>query len=105
MDYKEFAKQLRNQAGNYCGDYIYGCCMMDGEFLDWENVLPKGDPTFCLGVNGEYLLSALKAAKISCGKSFNQPVILEFRGELSPVILRTNKDDIKMVLPVRIKRQ
>ena len=88
-----------------CGDYIYGCCMRDGEFLDWENALPKGDPTFCFGVNGEYLLSALKAAKISCGKSFNQPVILEFRGELSPVILRTNKDDIKMVLPVRIKGQ
>ena len=86
-----------------CNDHIYGCRMMDGEFLDWENVLPKDDPTFRFGVNGEYLLSALQAAKVSCGKSFKQPVVLEFRGELTPVILRTNKDDIKMVLPVRIR--
>lgn len=85
-----------------CGDFIFGCLQKDGEFLDWESALPKGDPVFRFGVNGNYLLSALKAAKVSCGNSFKQPVILEFRGELSPVILRTNKEDIKMVLPVRI---
>lgn len=86
-----------------CGDFIFGCPQREGEFLDWERALPKGKPTFRFGVNGNYLLSALQAAKTSLGNSFRQPVILEFHGELSPVILRTNKDDIKMVLPVRIK--
>lgn len=86
-----------------CGDFIFGCPQNGGEFLDWKNVLPGGEPTFRFGVNGNYLLSALQAAKISLGNSFKEPVVLEFRGELSPVILRTNGEDIKMVLPIRLK--
>lgn len=86
-----------------CGDCIFGCPQRGGEFLDWKNVLPGGEPTFRFGVNGNYLLSALQAAKISLGNSFKEPVVLEFRGELSPVILRTNGGDIKMVLPTRLK--
>lgn len=86
-----------------CGDFIFGCPQKGGEFLDWRDSLPKGDPTFRFGVNGNYLLSALQAARVSCGNSFRQPVVLEFRGALNPVLLRTNKDDVKMVLPVRIK--
>lgn len=88
-----------------CGDLIFGCPQREGEFLNWEDVLPKGEPTFRFGVNGNYLLSALQAAKVSCGNSFKEPVVLEFRGELEPVILRTNKEDIKMVLPIRIRRE
>lgn len=86
-----------------CGDFIFGCPQRDGEFLDWEKALPGGEPSFRFGVNGNYLLDALKAAKVSCGNSFRQPVILEFRNALSLLIIRTNKEDIKMVLPVRIK--
>lgn len=86
-----------------CGDFIFGCPQKEGEFLAWKDALPGGEPTFRFGVNGNYLLSALQAAKISLGNSFKEPVVLEFRGELSPVILRTNKEDIKMVLPVRIR--
>ena len=88
-----------------CGDFIFGCPQKDGEFLDWESSIPKEDPTFRFGVNGNYLLSALQAAKISCGNSFKKPVVLEFRGELLPVILRTNENDVKMVLPIRLKGQ
>ena len=87
-----------------CGDSIFGCSPNDGEFFDWENVLPKGKPIFQVGVNGNYLLSALQAAKISAGNSFKNIVALEFHGELEPVILRTNQEDIKLVLPVRIKK-
>lgn len=86
-----------------CGDFIFGCPQMDGEFLEWKNALPTGEPTFRFGVNGNYLLSALQAAKVSCGNSFKKPVVLEFRGELLPVLLRTNENDVKMVLPMRIK--
>ena len=48
-------------------------------------------------------MSALQAAKALAGESFRQPVILEFRSNVEPILLRTNKEDIKMVLPVRIK--
>lgn len=85
-----------------CGDFIFGCPQRDGDFLDWKHVLPKDKATFRIGLNGNYLLSARQAAKVSLGKSFKEPVILEFRGEEKPVILRTNKNDVKMVLPIRI---
>ena len=83
--------------------YMFGYQQPQGEFLDWEKVLPTGEPSFRIGFNGEYLLSALQAAKVSVGGTYKSPVILEFRTPLDPVIIRTNKDDIKMVLPVRIK--
>ena len=73
-----------------------------GEFLNWEKALP-GAPTFRIGVNAEYLLSALQAAKASVGGTFKQPAILEFRGPIAPITIKTNREDVKMVLPVRIK--
>lgn len=85
-----------------CGDFIFGYQQPEGEFLDWEKVLPEA-PTFKIGFNGNYLLTALNAAKVSAGNSFKSPIVLEFRGPLEPVIIRTNKDDVKMVLPIRIK--
>lgn len=84
-----------------CGDLIFGCKQPSGEFLDWKSALPSGEPDFRIGFNGNYLLKALKAAKVSCG-SFKEPVILEFRDSNKPVILRTNKEDIKLVMPIRI---
>lgn len=85
-----------------CGDFIFGYQQPEGEFLDWKKVLPDA-PTFKVGFNGNYLLTALNAAKVSAGNSFKHPIVLEFRGPLEPVIIRTNKDDVKMVLPIRIK--
>ena len=85
-----------------CGEFIFGYQQPEGEFLDWEKVLPEA-PTFKIGFNGNYLLSALKAAKVSAGNSFKSPIILEFRSPLDPVIIHTNKDDVKMILPIRIK--
>ena len=86
-----------------CDGYIFGYTQPSGEFLDWANALPKGKASFKIGFNGDYLLSALQAAKASVGGSYKSPVILEFRTPRDPVILRTNKNDVKMVLPVRIK--
>lgn len=89
-----------------CGDCIMGCSCKEisKEFLDWEKAIPGGEPGFRIGVNGNYLLSALKAAKVSCGNSFKQPVILEFWRNVDPIVIRTNKNDVKMVLPVRINK-
>lgn len=85
-----------------CGDFIFGYRQPEGEFLEWEKALPAA-PTLRIGFNGNYLLSALQAAKLSAGNVFKNPIVLEFRGPLEPVIFRTNREDIKMVLPVRIK--
>lgn len=86
-----------------CEGFVFGYQQPQGEFLNWANVLPKGEPSFRIGFNGEYLLKALEAARISAGGTYKTPVVLEFRSPTDPVIFRTNKNDIKMVLPVRLK--
>ena len=86
-----------------CNGFIFGYKQPEGEFLDWEKVIPTGDVKYKIGFNGDYLLSALRAAKVSSGKAFKTPVVLEFRNPNEPIILRTNKKDVKMVLPVRLK--
>lgn len=86
-----------------CEDYIFGYRQPEGEFLDWEKVIPKNDPIFKIGFNGDFLLTALQSAKKSVGDVFKGPVILEFHGEMAPIVLRTNVDDVKFVLPVRVK--
>ena len=92
-----------NEAVFRCDGFMFGYQQPDGEFLNWQNVLPKGEPSFKIGFNGEYLMKALEAARISVGGTYKTPVVLEFRSNVEPVIIRTNKHDIKMVLPVRIK--
>lgn len=88
------------------GGCITGYKQPDGEFLDYKPVISsaeKDSPALRIGFNGNLLLQALQAAKISAGDSFKQPVVLEFRGALEPVFLRTNKEDLKLVLPMRIR--
>lgn len=86
-----------------CDGFMFGYHQPNGEFLNWEGVLPKSEPSFRIGFNGEYLMKALEAARISSGGAYKTPIVLEFRSPLDPVIIRTNKHDIKMVLPIRIK--
>ena len=87
-----------------CNDMIFGYVQPDGEFLDWEKALPEKAPEYKIAFNGDFMISALQSARTSVGNVFKNPVVLEFRGPNEPIILRTNKDDIKMVLPVRIKQ-
>ena len=94
---------VNNEAIFRCDGFVFGYQQPNGEFLEWQKVIPQAEPQFKIGFNGDYLLSALQAAKASIGGTYKGPVILEFRTPLDPVILRTNKDDVKMVLPVRIK--
>lgn len=53
------------------------------------------------GANIDYLMDALKSLKTS-GATGRRPVIVEFRGPTEPVILRTDEDNPKMVLPTRL---
>lgn len=85
-----------------CGDFIFGYHQPKPEEFDWQKAIPTSDITYRIGFNGNYLLSALQAAKVSCG-GFKRPVVLELRSPLEPIILRTNQEDVKLVLPIRIK--
>ena len=91
-----------NEALFRCDEFVFGYQQPDGEFCDWKKVLPKGEPSFKIGFNAEYLLKALDAARISAGGICKTACVLEFRSPLEPVIIRTNSNDIKMVLPVRL---
>ena len=86
-----------------CCGFSFGYTQPQDSGFEWEKAIPTTDVKYRIGFNGNYLLSALQAAKVSAGESFRQPVILEFRSNVEPILLRTNKEDIKMVLPVRIK--
>ena len=86
-----------------CCGVSFGYTQPKDSGFEWEKAIPTSEVKYRIGFNGNYLLSALQAAKVSADGSFRQPVILEFRSNIEPILLRTNKEDIKMVLPVRIK--
>lgn len=86
----------------HCDGIVLGYEQPDGEFfIDYKKVIPCNKPTLRIGFNGNYLLKALNAAKTSAG-GFKSPIVLEFTDNLSPVLFRTGKDDVKMVLPIRV---
>ena len=74
-----------------CGGFSFGYIQPQDSGFEWEKAIPTSEVKYRIGFNGNYLLSALQAAKVSADGSFE------------PILLRTNKEDIKMVLPVRIK--
>jgi len=88
-----------------CCGFSFGYTQPQDSGFEWEKAIPTTEVKYRIGFNGNYLLAALQAAKVSAGESFRQPVILEFRGNTEPILLRTNKEDIKMVLPVRLKEE
>ena len=103
---REYAtiEKVGNEAQIRCNGMLFGVEQPDIlQRFEWQKVIPKDEPSFKIGFNGNYLLNALQAAKISAGQTFKNPIVLEFWTPTSPVIIRTNTDDIKMVLPIRIK--
>lgn len=89
-----------------CEGLIYGCAQpvlpaLDANF-NWRKAVPKDDARYKIAFNGDLLLSALQAAKASCGGKYKQHITLEIRSPLEPIILRTNEDDIKLMMPIRI---
>nr|DAQ86022.1 MAG TPA: beta sliding clamp [Caudoviricetes sp.] len=88
-----------------CCGFSFGYTQPQDSGFEWEKAIPTSEVKYRIGFNGNYLLAALQAAKVSAGESFRQPVILEFRSNVEPILLRTNKEDIKMVMPVRLKEE
>lgn len=103
---KQYAtiEKVENEVQIRCAGALFGFKQPDvSQRFEWQKVIPKDEPTFRIGFNGNYLLNALQATKVSAGQTFKNPIVLEFWTPTTPVIIRTNTDDIKMVLPVRIK--
>ena len=97
-------EKVENEVQIRCAGALFGFEQPDvSQRFEWQKVIPKDEPTFRIGFNGNYLLNALQAAKVSAGQTFKNPIVLEFWTPTTPVIIRTNTDDIKMVLPIRIK--
>ena len=55
-----------------------------------------------IGVNADYMIDALKSLKLT-GAARRKAVIIEIKDPMSPIVLRTDEDDPKIVLPVRIR--
>jgi DNA polymerase III sliding clamp (beta) subunit (PCNA family) len=70
---------IENEAIFRCDGYVFGFAQPEGEFMDWRSAIPSNSPTYKIGFNGDYLLSALQAAKASVGGTYKTPVVLEFR--------------------------
>lgn len=103
---KQYAtiEKVKNEVQIRCAGALFGFEQPDvSQRFEWQKAIPKDEPTFRIGFNGNYLLNALQAAKVSAGQTFKNPIVLEFWTPTTPVIIRTNTDDIKMVLPIRIK--
>lgn len=96
-------EKVDNEVQIRCAGALFGFEQPnDPQPFEWQKVIPEGEPKFKIGFNGNYLLTALQAAKISAGQTFKNTIVLEFWSPISPVIIRTNTDDIKMVLPIRL---
>lgn len=73
------------------------------DFIDVEKAMPNKEPVERIGFNPKYLVDALKSFK----QDSRNPVVLEIRDPLSPIVIRSkqNPTDYRLVLPVRMKGQ
>ena len=67
---KQYAtiEKVENEVQIRCAGALFGFEQPDvSQRFEWQKVIPKDEPTFRIGFNGNYLLNALQAAKISAG--------------------------------------
>lgn len=89
------------------GDIRFRTKQPNAELFDVQKVIDdtmQKPNIMRFGANVDYLLDALKSLKAS-GASSRKPIIVEFRSPVEPIILRTDRDNPKMVLPVRILKE
>ena len=97
----EELQQLRLESADFSVSYN----QLADKYLEWKRVVPTTPPGYSITFNGNLLLDALKAAKASCSKSFKGSLVIEFRDPNEPIVIRTNEDDIKLVLPLRMQKR
>ncbi len=62
----------------------YSLCTVDADFPDYNMLIPEGEPKFSVSLNPVYLKTLMEIHKAA-----GMRVTLEFRDELSPVVLKT----------------
>lgn len=77
--------------------YVFGYEQPECNFMEWQKQIPSSEPNFKIAFDGRLLVDALKSAEISSG--FKHQLIMEFHGENNPVVIKTNDNDIKLVMP------
>lgn len=71
-------------------------------FMNYEQFFKEKECAFRIGFDPRLLMQTVSAARTSIGQG--QVAILEFMGPRDPVFIRDKKgDNLRMVLPVRIK--
>lgn len=102
-----FIERMGDMVLLHYGDTIHGSKQPSGDYLDYKTSyddVVKKPPVFTIGFNPNFLFDALQSAKASIGGVLQKPVILEFRGDREPALMKTGDGNIKMILPVRTPR-
>jgi DNA polymerase III sliding clamp (beta) subunit (PCNA family) len=86
------------------GDITFRTQRPDGTPFDVEGFISgeaAKENKQAFGINADYMIDALRSLKES-GAAIRKPVIVEFTSPLAPVLLRTDADNYKVILPVRL---
>lgn len=78
----------------------------DASYFDYAKLLQdikEQEVLFKISFNSQFLIDALRSAKVG-SSDLNNMVTLEFRGNEKPVFIRTEDDNIKMILPIRTRK-
>lgn len=87
------------------GDVTFRTEKPDGEPFDVESLIRSEavkENKQSFGVNVDYMIDALRSLKES-GAAVRKPVVIEFTSPLAPILMRTDSDNYKMILPVRLR--
>jgi DNA polymerase III sliding clamp (beta) subunit (PCNA family) len=86
------------------GEAITGYKQPQGTFYEYRAVLQginARENKYMISFNGKLLMEAVHSALITDGGFGRNPITLEFAGEHAPIVLRTGKDNVKIVMPMR----
>lgn len=76
---------------------------VDGQFPDYEQIMPKGAPVIEVMVNGRYLKELLELlVKSNAGK--DEKVTVKLYGEKEPIVITNNNEDQKgtaVLMPIQ----
>jgi len=88
------------------GDIAFRTKKPEGEPFNVEKLISveaAKENKQAFGINADYMIDALRSLKES-GASIRKPVVIEFTSPVAPVLLHTDEDNYKVVLPIRIRQ-
>ena len=83
-------------------DNIIGFNQPEGEYIDYQQSIDNVNetkPKYSIAFNTVYLIETLKSVQAT--QPGRKICLLEFRGEHEPALIKTDNENVKLVLPVR----